>query len=153
MNKIERFDQDTSTNPKSRGVDYSHLMVESAEEALVKEEKWPKAAPAAVLLRQKWFRLYTGTPLCTLDATGGAPRFTPKGIMESPRCLIVQHLRSGYLDAEGDAPQLTSKEIRPEARYARHPADAFRTRSPACREGPRQGLPRLWAAPGRPDRP
>ena len=29
------------------------------------------------------------------------------------------------LDAGGDAPHLTPKEIRPAARYARQPADAF----------------------------
>ena len=34
------------------------------------------------------------------------------------------------LDAGGDAPQLTSKETRPEARYASNPADAFEDPKP-----------------------
>jgi hypothetical protein len=34
--------------PIVQGLNYSPLMVESKEEALVKEERWPKAIPAAV---------------------------------------------------------------------------------------------------------
>ena len=39
------------------------------------------------------------------------------------------------LDAGGDTPQLTPKEIRPVARYARQPADAFehpKPHTPQC---------------------
>jgi hypothetical protein len=34
--------------PIVRGVNYFPLMVESKEEALVKEERWPEATPAAI---------------------------------------------------------------------------------------------------------
>jgi hypothetical protein len=36
--------------PIVQGVNYSHLMVESKEETLVKEKRWPEAIPAAVPL-------------------------------------------------------------------------------------------------------
>jgi hypothetical protein len=42
----------------------------------------------------------------------------------------------------------------PEARYARQSGERFcRPETPLAREGPRQGLRRLWAALGRPNRP
>src|SRR4051812_43770780 len=58
------------------------------------------------------------------------------------------------LDAGGDAPQLTSKETRPTARYARQSTGAFADpKTPHPREGPRQGVRRLWDALGRFARP
>lgn len=60
------------------------------------------------LLRRKRFRLTLARPRAPatpmeINAAGGFRRVAK--VFDQP------HLRSGYLDAEGDAPQLTSKEI------------------------------------------
>src|ERR1041385_4455258 len=44
---------------------------------------------------------------------------------ESPKSVLTHEHVTCTLDAGGDAPQLTSMEIRLVARYARQPADAF----------------------------
>ena len=44
---------------------------------------------------------------------------------ESPKSVLTHEHVTCTLDAGGDAPQLTSKETRPEARYASNPAGAF----------------------------
>jgi hypothetical protein len=49
---------------------------------------------------------------------------------ESPKSVFAHEHVTCTLDAGGDAPQLTSKEVRPAARYARQPADAFEDPKP-----------------------
>ena len=73
---------------------------------------------------------------------------------ESPKSVLTHEHVTCTLDAGGDAPQLTSKETRPTARYARQSTGAFADpKTPHPREGPRQGVRRLWAALGRFARP
>ena len=75
-------------------------------------------------------------------------------IMNITRISLTHEHVTCTLDAGGDAPQLTSKETRPTARYARQSAGAFADpKTPHPREGPRQGVRRLWAALGRFARP
>ena len=45
--------------------------------------------------------------------------------VESPKSVLTHEHVTCTLDAGGDAPQLTSKETRPTARYARQSAGAF----------------------------
>ena len=45
--------------------------------------------------------------------------------VESPKSVFAHEHVTVYLQPEGDAPQLTLKETRPEARYAGNPAGAF----------------------------
>ena len=49
---------------------------------------------------------------------------------ESPKSVLTHEHVTCTLDAGGDAPQLTSKETRPEARYASNPAGAFEDLKP-----------------------
>ena len=49
---------------------------------------------------------------------------------ESPKSVLTHEQVMCTLDAGGDAPQLTSKEVRPAARYAGQPADAFEDPKP-----------------------
>ena len=73
---------------------------------------------------------------------------------ESPKIVLTHEHVTCTLDAGGDAPQLTSKETRPTARYARQSTGAFADpKTLHSREGPRQGAQRLWAALGRFARP
>jgi hypothetical protein len=50
--------------PIVQGVNYSPLMVERKEEALVKEERWPEAIPATVLPPIILWRLAEAPVLC-----------------------------------------------------------------------------------------
>ena len=49
---------------------------------------------------------------------------------ESPKSVLTHEHVTCTLDAGGDAPQLTSKETRPTARYARQSASAFEDPKP-----------------------
>ena len=49
---------------------------------------------------------------------------------ESPKSVLTHERVTRTLDAGGDAPQLTSKEVLPAARYARQPEDAFEDPKP-----------------------
>src|SRR4051812_32895457 len=68
------------------------------------------------------------------------PQRTPKSVMTHEHVTCT-------LDAGGDTPQLTPKEIRPVARYARQPTDAFEDPKPHApgrdlvRENGGYGLP------------
>ena len=73
---------------------------------------------------------------------------------ESPKSVLTHEHVTCTLDAGGDASQLTSKETRPTARYARQSTGAFADpKTPHPQEGPLQGVRRLWAALGRFARP
>ena len=72
---------------------------------------------------------------------------------ESPKSVSTHEHVTCTLDAGGDAPQLTSKETRPTGRYARQSTGVADPKTPHLREGPRQGVRRLWAALGRFARP
>ena len=49
---------------------------------------------------------------------------------ESPKSVLTHEHVTCTLDAGGDAPQLTSKETRPTARYARQSTGAFVDQTP-----------------------
>ena len=71
------------------------------------ETSSPAESPKSVL-RRKRFRFTLARPRAPatpmeINVAGGFRRVAK--VFDQP------HLRSGYLDAEGDAPQLTSKEI------------------------------------------
>src|SRR3954467_7113066 len=59
-----------------------------------------------------------------VERTGWRP-FKASSPAESPKSVLTHEHFTCTLDAGGDAPQLTSKEIRPVARYTRQPAHAF----------------------------
>ena len=101
----------------------------------------PAESPKSVLR----FKRVTRTRPRVPAVSGEIIRNSPRGrstLCKSGVATVFDrpHLRSGYLDVEGDAPQLTSKEVRPETRYAGHPADAFETRRPARPGGTLSGL-------------
>ena len=53
-----------------------------------------------------------------------------KSTAELPKSVLTHERVTRTLDAGGDAPQLTSKEALPAARYARQPEDAFEDPKP-----------------------
>ena len=61
--------------------------------------------------------------------TGWRP-FKASSPAESPKSVFAHEHVTVYPHAGGDAPQLTSKETRPEARYASNPAGAFEDPKP-----------------------
>ena len=67
--------------------------------------------------------------------------------VESSKSVLTHECIMRTLDAGGDAPQLTSKEVLPAARYARQPEDAFEDPKPRApgrdpvREHGGNGLP------------
>src|SRR3954471_8837088 len=85
--------------------------------------------------------------------TGRRP-FKASSPAESPKGVLTHEHITCTLDAGGDAPQLTSKETRPTARYARQSTGAFADpKTPHPWERPPQGVRRLWVALGRFARP
>src|SRR3990170_7513429 len=72
---------------------------------------------------------------------------------ESPKSVLTHEHVTCTLDAGGDAPQLTSKETRPTARYARQSAGAFQTQNPThpgetpSGSAAAMGCPRLIRSP------
>src|ERR1041385_9117816 len=55
----------------------------------------------------------------------GRRPFKASSPAESPKSVLTHEHVTCTLDAGGDTPQLTSKDTRPEARYASNPAGAF----------------------------
>ena len=60
-----------------------------------------------------------------LVARTGWKLFKASSPAESPKSVLTHEHVTCTLDAGGDAPQLTSKETRPTARYARQSAGTF----------------------------
>jgi len=77
-----------------------------------------------------------------------------KSTAELPKSVLTHERVTRTLDAGGNAPWLTSKEILPAARYARQPEDAFVDQTPRfLGRDPVGGSRRRWATPSRPERP
>ena len=70
-----------------------------------------------------------------------------KSLAESPKSVLTHERVTRTLDAGGDAPQLTSKEVRPAARHARQPADAFEDPKPHTPGGTPSGSAAAMGCP------
>src|SRR4051812_29897563 len=81
-----------------------------------------------------------------VERTGWRP-FKALSPAESPKSVLTHEHVTCTLDARGDAPQITSKEIRPTTRYARQTEDASEDPKPhapgrdPARENGGYGLP------------